>query len=361
MTSLFDKFTTLPQRVRYESNSMSKIVEKHGLVVDGLYASLLEDMLKFAEKTEDMPQLYRRLSTAQSSLAFLLQGNDEAYVYWAERNDHREWTLQASPLDVSGVLQKWLWPRLESVVLTSATLFVDEKTITDELGIAKAVQRRFPYNFDYSSQACLYIPKNIHDPTHPQFAEDAAQHIRSLVEITKGGAFVLCTSYQNLKVYEKVLRQLDYPLLVQGTRPKQSLLKSFLRDSGSVLLATMSFWQGIDVQGDTLVCVIIDKLPFAVPNDPLVEAKIQYLRKLQRDPFREYQLPSAAMMLKQGLGRLIRTSVDYGILAVLDQRLVTKNYGQVFLRNLPKMPILHSLDTLRDAFVERREKFVRFH
>ena len=181
------------------------------------------------------------------------------------------------------------------------------------------------------------------------------------MQVTEGGAFVLCTSYNNLRTFENVLRKLDYPLLVQGSKSKQALLKSFLKNRGSVLLATMSFWQGIDVQGDTLVSVIIDKLPFAVPNDPMIEAKIQYLRKKQKDPFLEYQLPAAVMMLKQGLGRLIRTSVDYGILAVLDGRLLTKNYGQVFLRNLPSMPRIHKLEELKQAFCERRDKFVRFH
>jgi ATP-dependent DNA helicase DinG len=123
----------------------------------------------------------------------------------------------------------------------------------------------------------------------------------------------------------------------------------------------MSFWQGIDIQGDSLVSVIIDKLPFAVPSDPLIEAKIQYLKKQDRNPFFEYQIPAAVMMLKQGIGRLIRTTVDYGLLAVLDRRIITKNYGEVFLRNLPQMPIFHKLNELKEAFEERREKFIKYH
>jgi ATP-dependent DNA helicase DinG len=134
-----------------------------------------------------------------------------------------------------------------------------------------------------------------------------------------------------------------------------------MRNRGSVLLATMSFWQGIDIQGDSLVSVIIDKLPFAVPSDPLIEAKIQYLKKLGKNAFVDYQLPAAVMMLKQGIGRLIRTSVDYGLLAVLDTRLLTKNYGEVFLRNLPRMPLIRKIDDLKTAFVERREKYLKYH
>jgi ATP-dependent DNA helicase DinG len=363
INSLFAKFTPLPQRARYDKYSITKIVENHQLAIDKIYVSLLEELARHVDKTEDMPQIFRRLAASQSSLAFLLQGDDDAYVYWAERNEFRQWTLQASPLDVSGVLSENLWPKLHSAILTSATLFVDRncEPVKTELGLGTALEHCFPYNFDYPGQACMYIPKHVSDPTHPNFAEEAAQEISELVQISDGGAFVLCTSYGNLRVYERELRKLDFPLLVQGSRSKQALLKSFTRNKGSVLLATMSFWQGIDVQGDTLVSVIIDKLPFAVPSDPLIEAKIQYLRKHSKNPFFEYQLPAAVMMLKQGIGRLIRTSVDYGFLAVLDRRLITKNYGEVFLRNLPKMPVIHKLDDLKDAFEQRREKFIQYH
>ena len=363
IAKLFDKFTTLPQKARYEETSMASLVGGNIVVVNERFNRLLQGLLNFVDKTEDMPQLYRRLAAAQSSLAFLLQGSDDAYVYWAERNDTREWTLQASPLDVSGALRKSLWPNLQAAVLTSATLFIDKDSakVKEELGIDESIDHKFPYNFDYPSQTCLYVPKHLPEPSSPSFADAAAQEICKLVEITEGGAFVLCTSFNNMRIYEGYLRRLDYPLLVQGTRSKQTLLKNFVKNPGSVLLATMSFWQGIDVQGDALVSVIIDKLPFAVPSDPLMEAKIQYLRKQQKDPFMDYQLPAAVMMLKQGLGRLIRTSVDYGVLAVLDQRLLTKMYGKAFLRNLPSMPLLYRLDQLRDAFLERRGKFMQFH
>lgn len=363
LSSLFGKFTTLPQKIRYNHQSISRITGEHSLVVDRMFASLLDDLMRHAEKTEDMPQIIRRLAAAQSSLAFLLRGMEDAYVYWAERNDYREWTLQASPLDVSGVLKKSLWPSLHSAILTSATLFIDQScaAVKQDLGLEDALEKSLPYNFEYQSQACLYVPQKMHEPVHPAFPEEAADEVARLVEVTGGGAFVLCTSYNNLRIYEKELRKLEFPLLVQGSRSKQVLLKSFMRNKNSVLLATMSFWQGIDVQGDALVSVIIDKLPFAVPSDPLIEAKIQYLKKLGKNPFVDYQLPVAVMMLKQGIGRLIRTSVDYGLLAVLDTRLLTKNYGEVFLRNLPQMPLFRKIEDLRDAFDERREKYLKYH
>ena len=363
VSKLFDKFTTLPQKTRYDEHSMSSLIQGNAVVVNERFNHLLQVVLNYVDKTEDMPQLYRRLAAAQSSLAFLLQGSDDAYVYWAERNDTREWSLQASPLNVSSALRKSLWPNLKAAVLTSATLFIDKDSakVKEELGIDQSMDHKFPYNFNYESQSCLYIPKHLPEPTSPNFAEAAGEEICKLVQITDGGALVLCTSFQNMRVYQRYLQRLDYPLLVQGTRSKQTLLKSFVKNRGSVLLATMSFWQGIDVQGDALVSVIVDKLPFAVPSDPLMEARIQYLKKQKKDPFVDYQLPAAIMMLKQGLGRLIRTSVDYGVLAVLDQRILTRMYGKAFLRNLPAMPILHKLDALKQAFLERRDKYFEHH
>jgi ATP-dependent DNA helicase DinG len=363
VSKLFDKFTTLPQKTRYDADSINNLAQGNVIVVNERFNRLLQSLLNYVEKTEDMPQLYRRLAAAQSSLAFLLQGSDDAYVYWAERNDTREWTLQASPLDVSGALRKSLWPNLKAAVLTSATLFIDKDTakIKEELGIDQSIDHKFPYNFDYQSQTCLYIPKHLPEPTSPNFPDAAGEEICRLVEVTDGGSFVLCTSFHNMRVYERYLSRLDYPLLVQGTRSKQTLLKSFVKNRGSILLATMSFWQGIDIQGDALVSVIVDKLPFAVPTDPLMEARIQYLRKQKKDPFIDYQLPAAVMLLKQGLGRLIRTSVDYGFLAVLDNRILTKMYGKAFLRNLPAMPMMHKLDGLKQAFLQRRDKYLQHH
>lgn len=363
LAAMFEKFRALPQKARYDASLIEKIVGTDAAGVDGLFMSLAEDLIKHMDRTDDLPQVVRRLLSAQNSLAFLVRGSDVAYVYWAERNDFREWTLRASPLDVSGLLKESLWPNLHSAILTSATLFIDQScaAVKQDLGLKDAIEETFPYNFDYPSQACLYIPKHLPDPTDPSFAESAAQEIQQLVEITGGGAFVLCTSWGNMKVYERALRELDYPLLVQGVKSKQVLLRSFQRNRGSVLLATMSFWQGIDVQGDSLVSVIIDKLPFAVPNDPMIEAKIQYLKKLGKNPFSDYQLPAAVMLLKQGVGRLIRTSVDYGMLAVLDRRLLTRNYGEVFLRNLPPLSVVHRLNDLRAAFEERRSKYIKYH
>lgn len=360
---MFEKFRALPKKARYDAHTMSKIVGNDATVIEHIFMALSEELLKVLDRTEDLPQVVRRLLSAQTALGFLLRGNDPAYVYWAEHNDFREWTLRASPLDVSGLLKESLWGNLHSAILTSATLFIDRSctTVKQDLGLQDAIEESFPYNFDYPSQACLYVPRHLSDPTDPRFPEQAAEEIVNLVEVTEGGAFVLCTSWSNLKVYERALRQTDFPLLVQGAKSKQQLLKSFMRNRGSVLLATMSFWQGIDVQGDALVSVIIDKLPFAVPNDPMIEAKIQYLKKLGKNPFNEYQLPGAVMLLKQGLGRLIRTSVDYGMLAVLDHRLMTRNYGEVFLRNLPPLSVVHTLNDLRAAFNDRRDKYVQYH
>jgi ATP-dependent DNA helicase DinG len=182
------------------------------------------------------------------------------------------------------------------------------------------------------------------EPLAPEFADHAAEEIKRLLELSRGRAFVLFTSYANMnRVAERIAGRIDYPIFVQGEAPKAALLETFRETPHAVLLATASFWQGVDVAGEQLSCVIIDKLPFASPGDPVVAARIERLRSRGGNPFGEYQVPVAILMLKQGLGRLIRTASDRGILAVLDSRLVRRQYGRRFLDSLPPARLVHDL------------------
>jgi ATP-dependent DNA helicase DinG len=199
--------------------------------------------------------------------------------------------------------------------------------------------------FDYQKQAVLYLPKGMPDPNSKNFVDFAAVEIERILEKSKGRAFVLFTSYKNLEeVHNRLKNKLPYTVLKQGQKSRTALLNHFKEDIHSVLFATSSFWQGVDVQGEALSCVIIDKLPFAVPSEPIVEARIEFLRDRNEDPFMCYQVPSAVITLKQGLGRLIRSKQDKGLLSILDNRLVTKRYGQIFLDSLPKCRIVRELD-----------------
>jgi len=231
-------------------------------------------------------------------------------------------------------------------VLTSATLAVDGgfTYLKDRLGIEPTDERLLPSPFHYQEQALLYVPKGMPEPMAPEFVDRAAEEVVRLVELSRGRAFVLFTSYANMNaVAERIAGRIAYPILIQGEAPKPQLLESFRTTPHAVLLATASFWQGVDVAGDQLSCVIVDKLPFASPGDPVVAARIERLKSRGQNAFGEYQVPVAVLMLKQGLGRLIRTASDQGILAVLDSRLLRKSYGRRFLESLPPARLVHEL------------------
>ncbi len=254
---------------------------------------------------------------------------------------------------MSSILEEKLFDALDTVILTSATLAVGGTFEFTEkrLGIRAARPLIVPSHFDYAKQALLYVPQHMPDPRSPAFPRAAGEEITRILQHSRGRAFVLFTSYHQMRmVYDRVSLEIDYPTLMQGTGPRSALLDEFRSTPHSVLFATSSFWQGVDVQGEQLSCVIIDKLPFAVPSDPVVEARIERIREQDGNPFYDYQIPQAALALKQGFGRLIRSKTDRGVLVLLDNRITKQRYGQVFFDSLPPYSFTTELSAVEKFF-----------
>jgi ATP-dependent DNA helicase DinG len=302
-------------------------------------------LLALPDRPETISALAGRTLTLAAELAFLFKAEEDSHVYFIETRG-RGVFLRAMPIDVSERLKELLFDDVRAAVLTSATLAVDGgfTYMKDRLGIDTTDELLLPSPFFFEEQAVLYVPRGLPEPPSPGFVDQAAEEIVRILKLSRGRAFVLFTSYANMNaVAERIAGRIDYPVFMQGEAPKAALLETFRETPHAVLLATASFWQGVDVAGEQLSCVVIDKLPFASPGDPVVAARIERLRSRGGNPFGEYQVPVAVLTLKQGLGRLIRSASDTGILAVLDSRLLRKAYGRRFLESLPPARLVHDL------------------
>ncbi len=347
---------------RFAFETRREFLEENGdefLALNQSLARLAGELEGLPQKPEEIFNFVRRAQEIQVQLGFAMESDDRNTVFWIERRGGRMNSpqghrgaaktregfsgrqnvfLQATPIDVGPILRECLWSKLECAVLTSATLAVGGgfEYIRQRLGLEHARESVLPSHFDYENQALFYVPPDLPDARTPQFTAKAAERIRQLLEITRGRAFVLFTSYAQMnEVYQRLLGELEFPMLRQGDAPKSALLEEFRLTPNAVLFATSSFWQGVDVQGEQLSCVIIDRLPFAVPSDPVVAARVKAIDADGGNAFFQYQVPAAVITLKQGFGRLIRSLQDRGLLVLLDNRILKKQYGRVFIESLP--------------------------
>jgi ATP-dependent DNA helicase DinG len=361
-----------PGEGRFAFETRREFLEENGdefVALNQALTRLAGELEGLPQKPEEIFNFVRRAQELQVQLGFAMEAEDRNTVFWIERRGGRGRAnspqrhpsaplragsgterakdgfqsrqnvfLQATPIDVGPILRECLWSKLECAVLTSATLAVGGgfEYIRQRLGLEHARESVLPSHFDYESQALFYVPPDLPDARTPQFAALASERIRKLLEITRGRAFVLFTSYAQMNdVYQRLLGELEFPMLRQGDAPKSVLLEEFRLTPNAVLFATSSFWQGVDVQGEQLSCVIIDRLPFAVPSDPVVAARVKAIDADGGNAFFQYQVPAAVITLKQGFGRLIRSLHDRGLLVLLDNRILKKQYGRVFIESLP--------------------------
>jgi ATP-dependent DNA helicase DinG len=310
--------------------------------------SLSSMLSNVPEASEELRSLAKRALEISSELEIILgdesHGRRDEFACWAERRE-RNVILHASPVEVGDKLRQRLYEKVPAIVFTSATLssggnfnyFKSRLGLQEDLEPSETI---LDSPFDYARQTMLYIPRSLPEPNAPGFVDALVPVLEQVLTRTRGRAFVLFTSYRNMDmVFRKIEGRVPFPLLIQGSKPKRRLLSEFRDRDGSVLFATSSFWEGVDVQGEALSCVIVDRLPFAPPNDPIVAARLEKLRKEGKEHFYSFQVPMAVISLKQGLGRLIRTRSDRGILCILDLRILTKSYGKVFRESLYGSPI----------------------
>jgi len=352
-----------PGEGRFAFETRREFLDENGdefLAFNNALARLAGELEGLPQKPEEIFNFVRRAQEVQAQLGYAMESDDRNTVFWIERRGGRgsgnqrrasggpategntrgrqNVFLQATPIDVGPILREYLWSKLECAVLTSATLAVGGgfEYIRQRLGLEHARESVLPSHFDYQSQALFYVPPDLPDTRAPQFAPKAAETVSKVLEVTRGRAFVLFTSYSQMNdIYERLLGTLDFPMLRQGDSPKSALLEEFRLTPNAVLFATSSFWQGVDVQGEQLSCVIIDRLPFAVPSDPIVAARVKAIDGEGGNAFFQYQVPAAVITLKQGFGRLIRSLHDRGLLVLLDNRILKKQYGRVFIESLP--------------------------
>lgn len=352
VSEILNEETKVPisKEIFFSGNSPTELGQAYFQLRDAI--KRLEDWLScLEEQTGEVEAFTRRTQQIKFYLDVICSEAEEDFIYWAEKQA-RSIVLHASPISISELLKEKLLDKV-SVILTSATLSSENSFdyIKQRLGLEdyETEDLLISSGFDYQKQAILYLPVGMPDPGTPEYLTKSIEEIIKILQVTQGRAFVLCTSIQSMNaLYEAVSQRVEFPCFVQGMLMKTLLLERFRNTPNAVLFAVASFWQGVDVRGEQLSCVIIDKLPFAVPTDPLVAARTDFIRKKGGNAFYDYSVPQAIITLKQGIGRLIRSKTDTGVIAILDPRVRTKAYGRKFLSSLPKMKITAKLKDVEE-------------
>lgn len=341
----------------YEIENNPKIAA--GLTAVKEQLQRLNDQLELASvKTKGLESCFKRAEELLQQLKIIIDDDSGKWIRWYEVHK-KTFTLSRTPLDIAAEFRSFMQRHQAVWIFTSATLSVAHKFdhFSNNLGLVDAASASWGSPFDYANQSLFYHPKGLPQPNDPEFIPLIMNFALPVLQASKGRAFFLFTSHRALKQAETLLKdKLDYPLLVQGSRPKGLLLEQFKAAGNAVLLGTSSFWEGVDVRGEALSCVIIDKLPFSSPGDPVLKARLNAMERQGRNPFFEHQLPAAVIALRQGIGRLIRDVKDRGVLMVCDPRLLKRSYGQIFLDSVPPMKRTRDIEDVRAFFQQETEQ-----
>jgi len=317
----------------------------------------VSDQLELASvKTKGLETCFKRADELVQQLKVILEDNSGKWIRWYETYKNT-FSLSRTPLDIAGEFRAFMAQHKATWIFTSATLSVGNRFdhFANNLGLGNAATASWSSPFDFANQSLFYHPKGLPQPNDPDFIPRIVEFALPVLQASKGRAFFLFTSHRALQEAAALLRdKIDYPLLIQGSRPKGVLLDQFKDAGNAVLLGTSSFWEGVDVRGEALSCVIIDKLPFASPGDPVLKARMEAMTKQGRNPFFTYQLPTAVIALRQGIGRLIRDVTDRGVLMVCDPRLLKRSYGQIFLDSVPAMKRTRNIEDVQAFFKEQK-------
>jgi ATP-dependent DNA helicase DinG len=317
----------------------------------------LENALdQLSERSKLVENCWQRCGNFIAMLETFVERETDSIIQWVETRG-KGFLLHQTPLDISEIFQSRLTEHACQCIYTSATLAVgqDFKHFANRLGLTDIKSKTWSSPFDYLRQALLYLPSEMPEPREPNYISHVINSAIPIIKASQGHTFFLFTSHRALKQAQKLIRdKIDYPVMVQGEAPRTELLKRFRETENSVLLGTQSFWEGVDVKGQALSCVIIDKLPFAPPDDPVFRARSARMEENHQNPFMEYQLPEAIINLRQGIGRLIRDVNDFGVLMICDPRLQSKPYGQRFINSLPEMKMTSNITEV-ELFFEQRQ------
>lgn len=311
-----------------------------------------------AVRGKGLENCWKRAVELSERLAGLTDTAPDDHIHWYETYT-RTFTLNLTPIDIADTFRSHMRGQKCAWIFTSATLAVNDsfEHFARRLGLQDAVERRWSSPFDFARLALFYVPVNMPEPAEKNYTASVVTAALPVLEASMGRAFMLFTSHRALQEAAELLQdKIDFPLLIQGSMPRRELLERFRVLGNAVLLGTSSFWEGVDVRGAALSCVIIDKLPFASPGDPVLQARLAALREQGANPFTDYQLPHAVISLKQGVGRLIRDVNDRGVLMLCDPRLLSKSYGRIFLDSLPPMARTRKLESVQRFFAQEAEQ-----